>query len=116
MEKVMVKEKVLINGDLLQLNECMHRILDNATNMSGKFIYGMHKNVDKIMPFIKGLDTLRMNLIKDYAELGKDNEPKTVLDDEGSPKFVYEKNNEEDATNAFNKLMNTSVDIEFHKI
>ena len=48
MEKVMVKEKVLINGDLLQLNECMHRILDNATNMSGKFIYGMHKNVDKI--------------------------------------------------------------------
>ncbi len=116
MEIVMEKEMELINGDLLQLNDCMHRILDNASNMSGKFIYGMHKNVDKLMPLVKNLDKLRMNLIKDYAELDKNNEPKTALDEEGNVKFVYKKDNEKEASIAFNKLMSSPVNVDFHKI
>ena len=116
MEIVMEKEMELINGDLLQLNDCMHRILDNASNMSGKFIYGMHKNVDKLMPLVKNLDKLRMNLIKDYAELDKNNEPKAALDEEGNVKFVYKKDNEKEASIAFNKLMSSPVNVDFHKI
>ena len=122
MEIVMEKENgvvvnnVYTNKELIELNICFTQILDTCTEMNGKFIYAMHKNVTKLEPFLDKLNAKRSEIVQELSEKDKDGKPVLKQDESGNPKLSYKGKNEEKAKDTFNKVLTENMTIEFHYI
>ena len=104
------------NKDLIELNIAFTQILDNCTNMNGKFIYAMHKNIKTIKPYLDTLNVTRNEIIETLVEKDKDGKPILKEDEEGKPKLSYKGKNEEKAKSKFEEVLKTENEIHFHLI
>jgi len=109
-------KKTIMNENLLELNVCFHQILDTCTNMNGKFMYGMHKNINIIKPYLEKLNKARKEVVLKYAELDDNGEPKLSTGEEKPNQYIYKKGNEKKAFEEFNKLLKKEISIDFYKI
>lgn len=107
----------LVNQNLMELNICFHQILETCSNMNGRFMYAMHKNINTLTPYLKSINDARSAIINQYAELDKNGKPKLEKTKDGEePKFIYKNGSEKKAIKAFNEILTEKVDIKFYKI
>lgn len=118
-----IAEKKITANECFMLNYAIGDLSSSCPTMKGKVVFALQKNEDKLESVLRKIDKRRQEIINRFVKLDKDGKPLlTELTEEeisngARPEYIYKKESDKDiAAKEVGELMNSEVDIEFHKI